>query len=82
MFRVPVPNYERDAFREGFVNALVHRDYFRVGAVQVQLQKASLTIASPGGFLEGITPDNILTTAPTPRNVLLTVFQIKRRKII
>lgn len=71
MFRVPVPNYERDAFREGFVNALVHRDYFRVGAVQVQLQKASLTISSPGGFLEGITPDNILTTAPTPRNVLL-----------
>ena len=71
LFRVPIPNYERDAFREGFVNALVHRDYFRVGAVQVQLQKASLSISSPGGFLEGITPDNILTTAPTPRNVLL-----------
>lgn len=71
MFRVPIPNYEKDAFREGFVNALVHRDYFRVGAVQVQLQKASLSISSPGGFLEGITPDNILTTAPTPRNVLL-----------
>lgn len=71
MFRVPVPNYEKDAFREGFVNALVHRDYFRVGAVHVQLQKASLSISSPGGFVEGITPDNILTTAPTPRNVLL-----------
>lgn len=71
MFRVPIPNYERDAFREGFVNALVHRDYFRVGAVQVQLQKNSLSISNPGGFLEGITPDNILTTAPTPRNVLL-----------
>ncbi len=71
MFRVPIPNYEKDAFREGFVNALVHRDYFRVGAVQVQLQKAALSISSPGGFLEGITPDNILTTAPTPRNVLL-----------
>lgn len=71
MFRVPIPNYEKDAFREGFVNALVHRDYFRVGAVQVQLQKNSLSISSPGGFLEGITPDNILTTAPTPRNVLL-----------
>lgn len=71
MFRVPVPNYEKDAFREGFVNALVHRDYFRVGAVQVQLQRASLSISSPGGFVEGIHPDNILTSAPTPRNVLL-----------
>ena len=37
----------------------------------VLAQKASLTISSPGGFLEGITPDNILTTPPTPRNVLL-----------
>lgn len=71
MFRVPIPNYEKEAFREGFVNALVHRDYFRVGAVQVQLQNASLSISSPGGFLEGINPDNILTTAPTPRNMLL-----------
>ncbi|MDO5399478.1 MAG: ATP-binding protein [Eubacteriales bacterium] len=71
LFRVPIPNYEKEAFREGFVNALVHRDYFRVGAVQVQLQKNALSISSPGGFLEGITPDNILTTAPTPRNVLL-----------
>ena len=71
LFRVPIPNYERDAFREGFVNALVHRDYFRMGAVQVQLQNSLMTISSPGGFLEGITPDNILTVAPTPRNVLL-----------
>ena len=71
MFRVPIPNYEKDAFREGFVNALVHRDFFRVGAVQVQLQRDSLTIASPGGFMEGITSENILTAAPTPRNALL-----------
>ena len=71
LFRVPIPNYEKEAFREGFVNALVHRDYYRTGAVQVQLQTSSMTISSPGGFLEGITPDNILTVAPTPRNVLL-----------
>lgn len=71
LFRVPIPNYEKDAFREGFVNALVHRDYFRVGAVQVQLQKTALSISSPGGFLEGISPDNILTASPTPRNALL-----------
>lgn len=72
MFRVPIPNYEKQAFREGFVNALVHRDCFRVGAVQVQLHKTALSISSPGGFLEGISHDNILTVSPTPRNVLLT----------
>ena len=71
LFRVPIPNYEKDAFREGFVNALVHRDYFRVGAVQVQLQRDSLLIASPGGFVEGINAENILTAVPASRNGLL-----------
>lgn len=71
LFRVPIPNYEKDAFREGFVNALVHRDYFRAGAVQVQLQNKSMVISSPGGFPEGVSPNNILTVAPTPRNRLL-----------
>ncbi len=71
LFRVPIPNYEKDAFREGFVNALVHRDYYRAGAVQVQLQNKSMIISSPGGFPEGVSPNNILTVAPTPRNRLL-----------
>lgn len=71
LFRVPIPNYEKDAFREGFVNALVHRDYFRAGAVQVQLQNKAMIISSPGGFPEGVSPSNILTVAPTPRNRIL-----------
>ena len=73
MFRVPVPNFEKDAFREGFINALVHRDYFRSGAVQVQLQMQnnSMYIVSAGGFPEGVNADNILTAAPTARNSTL-----------
>ncbi len=71
LFRVPIPNYEKEAFREGFVNALVHRDYFQQGAVHVQLHKNLLCISSPGGFLDGISPQNILTTMPTPRNARL-----------
>ena len=68
---MPVPNYEKDAFREGFVNALVHRDYFRVGAVHVQLQNKSMIISSPGRVPERVSPENILTVAPTPRNRVL-----------
>ena len=71
LFRVPIPNYEKDAFREGFVNALVHRDYYRTGAVLVQLQNSSMMISSPGGFPEGVSAANILTVAPTPRNRIL-----------
>ena len=71
LFRVPIPNYERRAFREGFINALVHRDYSRLGAVHVRLDEDGLTISSPGGFVEGITLHNLLVTAPRSRNPLL-----------
>ena len=71
LFRVPIPNYDRRAFREGFINALVHRDYSRLGAVHIRLDEDGLTISSPGGFVEGITLQNLLVTAPRSRNPLL-----------
>lgn len=71
LFRVPIPNFERRAFREAFVNALVHRDYNRLGAVHVKLDDDGLAISSPGGFVEGITLDNLLVADPRSRNPLL-----------
>lgn len=71
LFRVPVPNYDRHAFREAFVNALVHRDYSRLGAVHVRMDENGLMISSPGGFVEGVTLQNILVVSPRSRNPLL-----------
>jgi ATP-dependent DNA helicase RecG len=71
LFRVPIPNYDRRAFREAFINALVHRDYSRLGAVHVRLDEDGLTLSSPGGFVEGITLRNLLVAAPRSRNPLL-----------
>ncbi len=71
LFRVPIPNYDRRAFREAFINALVHRDYARLGAVHVRLDDDGLTLSSPGGFVEGITLHNLLVAAPRSRNPLL-----------
>jgi len=71
LFRVPVPNYDRRAFREALVNALVHRDYARLGAVHVRMDSEGLAITSPGGFVEGVTIQNLLTVAPRSRNSLL-----------
>lgn len=68
LFRVPVPNYDKQAFREAFVNALVHRDYSRLGMVQIKLDDDGLTITSPGGFIEGVNLNNLLTVAPRSRN--------------
>lgn len=71
LFRVPIPNYDRRAFREGFINALVHRDYARLGAVHIRIDNEGLTISSPGAFVEGITLQNLLVAAPRSRNPLL-----------
>jgi ATP-dependent DNA helicase RecG len=71
LFRVPIPNYDRRAFREAFINALVHRDYSRLGAVHVRMDDDGMTLSSPGGFVEGITLQNLLVAAPRSRNPLL-----------
>lgn len=71
LFRVPVPNYDRRAFREAFVNALVHRDFSRLGAVHVKITDDGLSISNPGGFVEGVTLDNLLVADPRSRNPLL-----------
>jgi ATP-dependent DNA helicase RecG len=71
LFRVPVPRVDMGAFREAVANALVHRDYHRLGAVHVRLDDHGLTISNPGGLMEGVTLQNLLTTEPRPRNPAL-----------
>jgi ATP-dependent DNA helicase RecG len=71
LFRVPVPKVDMGAFREAVANALVHRDYHRLGAVHVRLDDLGLTVSNPGGLVEGVTLDNLLTTEPRPRNPAL-----------
>ncbi len=68
LFRVPVPKVDMGAFREAVANALVHRDYHRLGAMHVRMDDEGLTISNPGGLMEGVTLANLLTTEPRPRN--------------
>lgn len=71
LFRVPIPKVELGAFREAVANALIHRDYHRLGAVHVRLDDDGLTVSNPGGLMDGVTLENLLTTEPRPRNPLL-----------
>jgi ATP-dependent DNA helicase RecG len=71
LFRVPIPKVDMGAFREAVANALVHRDYHRLGAVHVRLDDHGLTVSNPGGLVDGVTLHNLLTTAPRPRNPAL-----------
>jgi len=68
LFRVAVPKVDHRAFREAIANAITHRDYSLRGAVHVRLTGDVLVISNPGGFVEGVTLNNLLTTEPRPRN--------------
>ncbi|MEW6173345.1 MAG: RNA-binding domain-containing protein [Bacillota bacterium] len=68
LFRFPVPDYASDGFREAVNNAVLHRDYSRLGGVYIQWYPDHLLIANPGGFPAGITINNILVHEPKPRN--------------
>jgi len=71
LFRVPVPKVDMGAFREAVANALIHRDYHRLGAVHVRLEDEALVVSNPGGLVDGVTLDNLLVTEPRPRNPTL-----------
>lgn len=71
LFRVPIPDFDQRAFREALVNAFSHRDYAALGRVRVQINDDGLTIANPGGFIEGITADNLIDAEPHGRNPVL-----------
>jgi ATP-dependent DNA helicase RecG len=67
-FRVGVPRYDRYGVREAINNALIHRDYARLGAVHVQLHDDHVVVSNPGGFVTGLNVNNLLTVSPRPRN--------------
>ena len=71
LFRMPVPEFDKRALREAVVNAFCHRDYSIMGRVRVAIADEGLTIANPGGFIEGVTIQNLLTAEPHGRNQLL-----------
>ena len=70
-FRVGVPHYDRRGMREAINNALIHRDYGRLGTVHIQLHDDYALVANPGGFVVGVRPDNLLAVPPHPRNFTL-----------
>ena len=53
--------------REAIVNGVVHRDWLAPQPTTIEHIGDTLTVTSPGGFLGGVTPDNIITHPAVPR---------------
>ena len=71
LFRIPIPEFDWAAFREGLVNAFCHRDYTMLGEVRVLIDDEGLIISNPGGFIDGVNLKNLLTVEPHGRNPAL-----------
>lgn len=64
---VEIPTFNEGAIREAILNATAHRDYRHAGSVFIRQFPRRIEIVSPGGFPQGITPENILDRQQ-PRN--------------
>jgi len=80
-FKVRIPAFPLDVVREAVLNAVTHRDYTVSGEVFIKHQLHELTVSSPGAFIGGVTPYNILRHDPVARNKTLADALLKMRLV-
>ena len=66
-----IPFFNEEVIREVVNNAFAHRDYRINSEIVVKLYPHKLVVQNAGGFPKGVSLDNLLTVASTPRNRLL-----------
>jgi ATP-dependent DNA helicase RecG len=69
--QLEIPSLSWEVAREAILNAVAHRDYFLRQGIIVAIHHDHVEITSPGGFLGGISPANVLRHPPVHRNELL-----------
>jgi ATP-dependent DNA helicase RecG len=70
-FHFEYRTYPEIALREAIMNAFCHADYRISSPILVKQYPHKLEIGNPGGFIGGISPENILHHQPVARNPLL-----------
>lgn len=67
LYRVDVPEIDKEAFREAIINAFCHRDYYLYDSVNIAIFKNRLEIRSPGLLYGGLTIEKIKTGGVSER---------------
>lgn len=71
LFHYEYRTWPEITLREALMNAFCHADLRIAGPIMVKLYRDRLEISNNGGFIAGITPNNILHHQPAARNPLL-----------
>ncbi|MBI2139445.1 putative DNA binding domain-containing protein [Candidatus Woesearchaeota archaeon] len=67
LYRVDVPEIDKEAFREAIVNAFCHRDYHNYDSVNIAIFRGRMEIRSPGLLYGGLTIEKIISGAVSER---------------
>jgi ATP-dependent DNA helicase RecG len=81
MFHFEYRTWPEVAVREALMNAFCHLDLRLAGPVMVKLYPQRLEISNNGGFIAGISENNILHHQPAARNPLLVDALVKLRLV-
>lgn len=81
LFHYEYRTWPEIAVREALMNAFCHADLRIAGPIMVKLHPDRLEISNNGGFIAGITPENILHHQPAARNPLLVGALTKLRLV-
>jgi len=73
---LPVPTFNERSVREALLNAVCHRNYQQHGSIFVRQYNKKLIIESPGGFLPGVTTENILDIHEARNGRIAAIFQL------
>lgn len=71
LFHFEYRTYPEVAIREALMNAFCHRDYRIASPTMVKQFNQKLEFSNPGGFIGGVSSENILHHRPVTRNPLL-----------
>lgn len=75
LFRRQIRSFDEVVIREALLNAVTHRDYRLSGSVFVRQAPRMLVVESPGGFLPGIGPENILWKCDWRNRLIAETFE-------
>ena len=60
LYRVDVPEIDKEALREAIINSFCHRDYYDYDSINIAIFKDRVEIRNPGMLYGGLTIDRIL----------------------